>query len=136
MKLLDTDVLIDLFHGNAAARSYIRQRSTEHEQMAISAITLAEMLGGMRPDEEIATTRLLNQFTIVDINAGVARQAARFMRAYHDDHHVDLSDALIAASAFLLGADIVARNVRHNPMPEVLVIEPYRRGAVARAALN
>lgn len=129
MKLLDTDVLIDLFHGNLAARAYISQRSAENEQLAISAITLAEMMGGMRLGEEAATARLLNQFNVIDINAGIARQAGRFLRAYRDGYRVDLGDAIIAATAYLSGADIVTRNTRHYPMPEVLVIEPYQRGA-------
>ncbi len=82
MKLLDTDILIDLFHSNPLARAFIDRQDQAH-----------------------------------------------FLRTYRDGHRIHLSDAVIAATAFLRGADIVTRNTRHYPMPEVLVIEPYQRGA-------
>lgn len=129
MKLLDTDILIDLFHGNRAARSFIEKQNAQGEQLAVSVITLVEMLGNMRPGEEGVTAAILHQFTVVEIDEAIARQAARFLRTYRNNPRIDLSDAIIAATAFLRGADIVTRNTRHYPMPEVLVIEPYQRGA-------
>lgn len=128
MKLLDTDVLIDLFHRNPLALLFIDRQDEAHEELAISAITLVELLGGMRPGEEERTARLLHQFAVIEIDEAIARQAARFLRTYTRSHRIQTSDALIAATAFLRGADLVTRNVRHYPMPEVLVIEPYRRG--------
>lgn len=129
MKLLDTDILIDLFHGNSLALQFIASQNETGEELAVSAITLVELLGGMRPGEEGRTARLLHQLPVIEIDEAIARQAARFLRTYAGAHRVQTSDAIIAATAFLRGADIITRNTRHYPMPEVLVIEPYQRGA-------
>lgn len=128
MKLLDTDILIDLFHSNPLALLFIDRQNQAHEELAISAITLVEILGGMRPGEDARTARLLHQFAVIEIDEAIARQAARFLRTYAGRHRIQTSDAIIAATAFLRGLDIVTRNVRHYPMPEILVIEPYQRG--------
>lgn len=127
MKLLDTDILIDLFHGNPLALLFIDEQNQAHEELVISAITLVEILSGMRPGEDARTARLLHQFAVIEIDEAIARQSARFLRTYAG-RRVQTSDAIIAATAFLRGADIVTRNTRHYPMPEVLVIEPYQRG--------
>jgi len=36
-----------------------------------------------------------------------------------------LPDALIAATAFVITADLFTRNVRHYPMTDVRIIAPY-----------
>jgi predicted nucleic acid-binding protein len=36
-----------------------------------------------------------------------------------------LPDALIAAAAFVAGADLITRNARHYPMTDLKVVEPY-----------
>ena len=63
MKLIDTDILIDHFHGHHAALNYLAQQ-----------------------------------------------------------------DALIAASAKLADAEIVTRNRKHYPMPDISIVVPYERG--------
>jgi predicted nucleic acid-binding protein len=42
--------------------------------------------------------------------------------------NVELGDALIAATAAQAGADLVTRNLKHYPMPDIHVITPYERG--------
>ena len=51
MKLIDTDILIDHFHGNEAALSFINDLYEAGEQLAISVVTMTELLGGMRSGE-------------------------------------------------------------------------------------
>ncbi len=55
MKLLDTDILIDHFHGHQAALSFIQRQFAEGETLAISVVTIAELSGGMRQGEEDKT---------------------------------------------------------------------------------
>lgn len=127
MKIVDTDVLLDHFHGNKDAIDYVAAHVMRDESLAISALSVAEIMGGMRPGEERQTAHLLSQFEVLTVDAGIARQAGRFLNS-HRNSRVDLTDAIIAATAYLRGLDIVTRNTRHYPMPEVLVIEPYQRG--------
>lgn len=128
MKIVDTDILLDYFHGNRAAAQFVTAHIAAGESLTISVVSVIEITGGMRDGEQGRTAWLLNQFEILAVNEAVARQAGRFLRTYSRSHRVDLSDAVIAATAFLRGLDIVTRNTRHYPMPEVLVIEPYQRG--------
>lgn len=41
---------------------------------------------------------------------------------------MELADALIAATAHVLGAELVTRNVQDYPMQDVTVIVAYERG--------
>src|SRR3990172_8106104 len=49
MKLIDTDIVIDHFHGHRAALEYFAETLAGGEALAISVVTLAELTGGMRP---------------------------------------------------------------------------------------
>lgn len=128
MKLIDTDVLIDHFHGHRAALDYMAQTIASGEQLAVSVITLTELLGGMRPGEEEKTERLLRLFNILQVNEEIGRDAAAHLRQYRYSHRLELGDALIAATAHHYEADIVTRNIKHYPMSDVTVIVPYERG--------
>jgi predicted nucleic acid-binding protein len=128
MKLIDTDVLIDHFHGVQAALNYLTQQVAQGETLALSVVTIAEFSGGMRPGEESKTERLLSLFAVLDVDEATARQAGLYLRQFRQSHGLELGDALIAASATLSGAEIVTRNQKHYPMPEVSVLIPYARG--------
>jgi predicted nucleic acid-binding protein len=65
LKLIDTDILIDHFHGHQAALDFITQQLVAGETLAISVVTVTEFAGGMRPGEEARTERLLTLFTIL-----------------------------------------------------------------------
>lgn len=87
--------------------------------LIISAITEAELFAGrtMRDAESVERTELLlSVFEIVSVNSGVAREAGRLKREYD----CSLPDALIAATAILLGAELITRNERHFKMIPVL----------------
>ena len=128
MKLIDTDILIDLFHGHETALAFMNAFSHEDEQPAISVVTVTELLGGMRPGEEARTERLLDLFEVLPIDATVGRQAAAYLRTFRRSHRIDLGDALIAATARLHGAELFTRNVKHYPMSDIVVTVPYERG--------
>ena len=128
MKLIDTDILIDHFHGHQAAFNFITQQLVNGETLAISVVTITEFSSGMRPGEEERTERLLSLFTVLDVNEATARQAGEYLRQFHQSHNLELGDALIAASANLARADIVTRNLKHYPMSDISVVIPYERG--------
>lgn len=131
MKLIDTDILIDHFHGHQAAFDFMTKQLNQGEVMAISAVTITEFSGGMRPGEETKTQRLLSLFTVLEVNEVMAWQAGEYLRQFRRTHHLELGDALIAATAKLAGAEIVTRNRKHYPMPDISVVVPYERGKSA-----
>jgi predicted nucleic acid-binding protein len=65
MKLIDTDIAIDHFHGNRSARDFFEQALSSGEPLCISVVTLTELLAGMRPNEEDLTEKLLTLFTVL-----------------------------------------------------------------------
>ncbi len=128
MKLIDTDVAIDHFHGHQAALDYFAEALAAGEILAISIITLTELAGGMRPGEEARTERLFRLFALLDVPEPVGRIAAGYLRQFRRSHRLELGDALIAATAAHHQAELVTRNVKHYPMPDVRIIVPYQRG--------
>jgi hypothetical protein len=70
----------------------------------------------------------MSLFAVLEINEAAAHLAGQYLRQFRLSHHLELGDALIAASAKLANAEIVTRNQKHYPMPDVSVIIPYERG--------
>lgn len=128
MKLIDTDILIDHFHGHGAASALVNGFVAADEQLVISVVTVTELLGGMRPGEETQTEQLLGLFTVLDVDEAVGRQAAAYLQVFRRSHRIDLGDALIAATAFVSGIELLTRNVKHYPMQDIVVRVPYERG--------
>lgn len=128
MKLIDTDVLIDHFHGHQAALDFITQQLLEGETLAISVVSVAEFSGGMRPGEEERTSHLLSLFAILEVDQAIAWQAGEYLRQFRHIHRVELGDALIAATAQQVKAELVTRNIKHYPMSDISILIPYERG--------
>ena len=127
MKLVDTDIAIDHFHGHQAAQDYFAETLAAGEVLAVSVITLTELMAGMRPGEEARTEKLLNLFVLLEVDEAVGRKAGEYLHEYARSHHLELGDALIAASAALSGAELITRNTKHYPMTDIRVISPYAR---------
>ena len=128
MKLIDTDIAIDHFHGQRAARDFFASVLDSDEPLVISVVTLTELLAGMRPDEEELTEKLLALFTIIEVDQPISRKAGAYLRKFSRTHNLELGDALIAATASLTGAELVTRNVKHYPMNDIHLLVPYERG--------
>ncbi len=114
MKLIDTDIAIDHFHGNQAAGDFFAEVIANGESLAISVVTLTELLAGQRPGEEARTERLLGLFTIIDVNDAIGRKAGEYLRQFARSAHLELA----------------TRNRKHYPMTDIKVISPYERGRV------
>lgn len=128
MKVIDTDIAIDHFHGHRAALDYFAETLAAGETLGISVVTLTEITAGLRPEELERTERLLHLFSILDVNEVIARQAGAYLNQFRRSHHVELGDALIAATAAHHGAELITRNLKHYPMSDLQVRAPYERG--------
>ncbi|ANS78579.1 PIN domain protein [Serinicoccus hydrothermalis] len=114
--LVDTSVLIDTLHGDAAATSLLlscRRAGPVHA----SEITRAEVLRGMRPRERRATESLLSTLTWHPLDTGLAELAGDLGRRWLPTHRdIDTADLVIAATAVHLEVPLLTRNVKHFPM--------------------
>lgn len=128
MKLIDTDILIDHFHGNAAALTLMSHLAETETNLAISVVTMTEILGGMRPGEEARTEQLLQLFNVIPVSEAIGRAAAVYLRLFRRSHRIDFGDALVAATTLVYNAELFTRNEKHYPMPDIKVVIPYTRG--------
>lgn len=120
MILVDTDVLITHLRGVAAARDWLVD-ARKDGPLAISVVTIAELIGGMRSVERHEVWRLLASFRVEPTTEVIARRAGDLMRRYRRSHNaIGLGDYLIAATAEVQGLELATLNVRHFPMIEDL----------------
>ncbi len=122
MKIVDTDIFIDFFRGVPAAISYLRQNA---DTILFSAITEAELLSGQicnSSSEREKVCHVLSQFEKIPADNPLVQIAGDFRRKYG----VDLPDALIAASAYMIDSPLVTRNkIFFEPIKEIKVEVPY-----------
>ena len=130
MKLIDTDIAIDHFHGNRAALDYFAESLAAGEVLAISIVTLTELLAGIRPGERERTENLLRLFRVLEADETIGRHAGEYLNQFRRSHNLELGDALIAATAAKVHAELVTRNAKHYPMSDIRVYAPYERGGV------
>jgi predicted nucleic acid-binding protein len=114
--LVDSDVLIAHLRGVGAARDWLigARRSGP---LAISVVSIAEIVGGMRSVERREVWRLLASFRPEPATEIIARRAGEMMRRYRGSHSgIGLGDYLIAATADIKGLQLATLNTRHFPM--------------------
>lgn len=107
--VIDSNILIYHLKEEETVRQAISQWSHEGNQMYISAITRTEVLAApvLKEGEEEEIEDLLDQFILITVDAQIADVAARIWRLYR----LKLGDSIIGATAVLLNAAIVTRNV-------------------------
>ena len=121
MILVDSDVLIEHLRGKTAARDWLVNARRSSGPLAISAVSLAEIAGGMRSPEVREVMRLLGSMQRFEVTERVAWRAASLMNEYRRSHSgIGLGDYLIAATALTEGLELATLNIRHYPMfPEL-----------------
>ena len=124
--VLDTSVLIDHLRGRPrAATALIPGAIARGDELWSSQLVRAEVLAGMREDEEIATRNLLRLISWVDVDEALAEAAGSLGRQFLPAHRgIDAVDLIVAALTLQLGGELKTTNVRHFPMFEGLA-PPY-----------
>lgn len=118
--LVDSDILIAHLRGLHAARDWLIE-AREEAPLAISVVSVAELVGGMRSAQRREVWRLLASFRAEPATEIIARRAGDFRRKYRHSHDgIGLGDYLIAGTAEVKGYDLATLNVRHFPMFENL----------------
>jgi predicted nucleic acid-binding protein len=121
--LLDTSILIDLLRGRADRRKFVRELLLAGHSFAISAINMAEIYAGMRPDEEKQTQGFLTSFECLPVTPAIARRGG-LMRNQSAQKGITLhlADTLIAATVVEHGLVLLTDNKKDFPMPEVTLL--------------
>lgn len=119
--LIDSDVLIEVARGrNQAVLARWEELSRGETVPLCSPVTVAEVWHGARPHENATLIQLFAALTCVPMDAAIGRRAGDYLREYHKTHHVELGDALIAATAALHNLALWTRNRKHYPMKDLV----------------
>jgi predicted nucleic acid-binding protein len=118
--LIDSDILIEVLRARdndlLARWEALSRNSTA---LFCSPVTIAELWHGARPQEVQALEALFAALNHVPIDAQIGQRAGDFLRQFAKSHHLELGDALIAASAFVHNLTLWTRNRRHYPMKTI-----------------
>jgi predicted nucleic acid-binding protein len=117
----DTNILIDFLNGIPEAQAALNPVT----RRIISRITWMEVMVGVKDTPAEGSTRgFLTQFEIHEITPAAAEAAVTLKR-----HHVPklrLPDAIILASARLIGCRLSTRNTRDFPANSPDIHVPYQ----------
>jgi hypothetical protein len=117
VKLIDTTVAVDHLRGDDRATQLLERLTDEGESLLASELSRSELLAGMRPDERDPTELFMGALTWVPVDEEIARLAGAMAATYRKAYSgIDAIDYLIAATASVVGADLLTTNVRHFPM--------------------
>jgi predicted nucleic acid-binding protein len=125
--LVDTDVLIDILRGTAAAQNWLA--STPTTTFAIPGVVAMELVMGGRNQVELRRVQqLLTAFSIAWPEAAEFAQAYDLLATHHLTTGLSIPDCLIAAMAVTRAATLYTFNQRHFRVIAGLdVQEPYAR---------
>jgi predicted nucleic acid-binding protein len=118
--LLDTSVLIDALRARRARRAWLAELVRAGHSLETSALNVAEVYAGMRPEEEVRTKAFLGALLCHSITAGAAETAGRLKNQWaRKGRTLTLADTMVAAVAMEQGCVLVTENRKDFPMPEV-----------------
>ncbi|HEY2578862.1 MAG TPA: PIN domain-containing protein [Streptosporangiaceae bacterium] len=131
--VLDSEGLSKLARGDPRTRGYLDSARTRRARVAISAITLTEVLrGGPR---DAAIHRVLSRITVLPVTAEIARCAGELLGATGLSGHRCAIDAVVAATAPELERPIVLLTSDPDDLSR-LVEEPGRPKAQRIAVVH
>ena len=117
--LIDSDILIEVLrardHDLLARWEALSRNSTA---LFCSPVTIAELWHGAAAGSPSPRSSLA-AINHVPIDAQIGQSAGDFLRQFAKSHHVELGDALIAASATVHNLTLWTRNRRRYPMKTI-----------------
>ena len=124
---IDSDILIWHLRGDRRAERFLRSLGNASDiDLWIGALQRAEVVFFMRPAEEPATLAFLSHFKTEPITQAVVDEASALYRKWHSSHGVDINDAMLAATVKKTGGKIYTLNVKHYPMPDLVVLKAWK----------
>ena len=117
--LLDTDVIIWYLRGRESVHAWVQEISRDGVPRC-SALSVTEVVSGMRPKEESATREFLQALRVIDVDRGIAWHAGELIRRRgREGVTLDFVDATIAATCLRHRLALATHNLRHYPISEL-----------------
>ena len=118
--LIDSDILIEVSRArDHALLARWDELSRSEVALLCSPVTVAELWHDARPKERGTLEALFAAIHCVPIESKIGLRAGEYLRQYAKSHHVELGDALIAATVSVHDLELWTRNRRHYPMRDV-----------------
>ncbi len=126
MRLLDTDLLIDVGRGFLPAVQWLQALP---EAPQIPGVVSMELIAGCQNKAEVRRIQaLVAPYAAVWPTEADCRRALADFTQFHLSDNLGLTDALIAATAVGRGATLCTFNVRHfRVVPGLTLEQPYLR---------
>jgi hypothetical protein len=119
--LIDSNVLIDVSRGNAAAIKYV---DALEGPWSISQVTAMELIVGARDKRELATIdSFLAMYPVVPLSESIGVGAYQLLKTYAKSQGLHVFDSLIAATALDQVLTLVTLNRKHYQMIKGLLLE-------------
>jgi predicted nucleic acid-binding protein len=131
--ILDSGGLFKLAAGDKLARGYLETAIARRARVAVSAITLTEVLRGDKRDA--AVHRVLSRITIMPVTPEIARRAGELLGATGLSGHRCAIDAVVAATALVMERPAVLLTSDLDDLAR-LVEEPERPKAQRIAVVH
>lgn len=117
--LLDSDIIIWHLRGKPEVTEMLRDLQRAGLP-ACSALSVLEVLLGVKKGEEEKTERFLGSLRVFDVNREIATRAARLIRGYKAKGiTLDLPDAVIAGTCMTHDLTLVTYNTKHYPIADL-----------------
>ncbi len=119
-KLVDTNILIDHLRNKPTATDLLVELVKSGVILYFSVITRIELFAGMKAGEKKDIENLLMSMQPVPVTDDIAKIAGEYISLFRKSHGLTIPDAIIAATAKFEKADLVALNVKHFPMKDIM----------------
>lgn len=127
---VDSDIMIWHLRGNNNSLRLLHTiRDDNQFELWTGALQRAEVIFFMRPEEEADTLLFLSQFKTAPVDQETIDRAGQIYRKWHPSHGIDINDAILAATAMITGGCIYTLNVKHYPMPNIVVQQGWQQSS-------
>jgi len=120
--LLDTNVVLEAFWGKKPIASKVKAW-IENGKIAVSTITIAEILSKASKEETEKLKLLTSRFGSLPIDEPTAEIAGGYRKQFlRKKKKAYLLDCLIAATAKLYNLKLVTANIKDYPMKDIEIV--------------
>jgi predicted nucleic acid-binding protein len=122
--LLDTSVLIDALRLRHRRRELLAELVQSGHTLSTTALNIAEVYAGMRPDEAQRTEALLGGLECYELTGVSGRRAGALKQRWaQKGRTLSLADMIVAAIALERGCTLMTDNRKDFPMEELDIFD-------------